>query len=139
MQRLFTVEEANATLPLVRRIVQDLVMHFARWKEIVREYELAASEMQTPEEAAKLTTLERRVQAAAAEIDGFGRELADLGIVVKDRSIGLIDFPAVLAGRMVWLCWRLDEPVVGYWHEWDEGFTGRQRLDPSWAQDESRT
>lgn len=131
MQKLFTVEEANATLPLVRRIVQDVVSQYARWEELARELERMASEMQTPEEALKLTQLERRVQVAAAEVESFQRELTSLGISLKDPRTGLVDFPAMFGSRMVWLCWIVSEPAVAHWHEWDAGFGGRQPLVPT--------
>jgi hypothetical protein len=56
------------------------------------------------------------------------RELRQLGIELKDHYIGLIDFPCRLNGREVYLCWRLGEADVAFWHELDAGFAGRQKL-----------
>jgi hypothetical protein len=53
------------------------------------------------------------------------------GVVIKDLGMGLIDFPAELQGRQVFLCWRPGEAEVGFWHEVDGGFAGRQPLDPA--------
>ncbi|HET9454735.1 MAG TPA: DUF2203 domain-containing protein, partial [Gemmatimonadaceae bacterium] len=64
----------------------------------------------------------------ARDIDAFEGELHRLGIVLKDRRLGLIDFPAVVEGRQVWLCWRLGEPSVQFYHELDAGFGGRKPL-----------
>ena len=55
--------------------------------------------------------------------------LTEVGIVVRDIDRGLIDFPAIIEGREVYLCWQLGEEEVGYWHELDAGFDGRQPLD----------
>ncbi len=54
--------------------------------------------------------------------------LDDWGIVLRDIQTGLIDFPALASGRQVWLCWRLGEDDVEWWHELETGFAARQRL-----------
>ena len=120
--KTFTVEDANRTLPLVSRIVQDIVTQHARWRERVERFELSS-----PPES---QLIEREVHELAAEIQGYVQELEQLGVEIKDYAMGLIDFPGELAGRRVWLCWRLGEPAVEYWHELDAGFLGRQRLTP---------
>jgi hypothetical protein len=63
-----------------------------------------------------------QMQAAVIEIDEWGIQLRDI-------QTGLVDFPALVSGRPVWLCWRLSEERVGWWHEVDEGFDGRQRIE----------
>ena len=55
--------------------------------------------------------------------------LAARGIRVKDPKQGLVDFPALRAGREVWLCWKVGEATVEFWHDLDAGFAGRQRID----------
>lgn len=62
-----------------------------------------------------------QMQASVARIDGWG-------ITLRDIDSGLIDFPALVTGRQVWLCWRLGEGDVDWWHELDVGFAGRRRL-----------
>ena len=123
---LFTVEQANRTLPLVRRIVADMVRTFAGWREKVRELELASASARADGEPP--ADLERAVQDFAAEIDGFERELHDLGVRVGDASLGVVDFPCEIGGRLVYLCWQLGEPAVQHWHEPDAGFAGRQPI-----------
>ena len=56
------------------------------------------------------------------------RELQRLGVEPKSATDGLVDFPSIVDGRMVYLCWRLGEPEVLYWHELDAGYRGRQSL-----------
>ena len=69
--------------------------------------------------------LEREIQSIASDIDQFQGELDALGIQLKDRRIGLIDFPSEMDGRRVLLCWRLGEPSVQYWHDLAAGFARR--------------
>jgi len=63
-----------------------------------------------------------QMQAAVAQIDGWGIQLRHI-------ESGLVDFPALVSGRPVWLCWRLGEPEIGWWHEVDQGFDSRRRLE----------
>ena len=140
---LFTVEQANRTLPLVRRIVEDIVREHRRWQEKILELELVASTTAAanvapaggaapqappapPDE--RVAAIERDAMAIARDIDAFERELEELGIALKDRRLGLIDFPGEIDGRKVWLCWRLGEPSVQHWHDLDAGYAGRQPL-----------
>ncbi len=132
--RFFTVEEANRTLPLVRRIVRDIVEgypQFQRERESYRELNLAPG----PE-------LQRRLESLTEAIDDYGdrlrsllRELDQVGCVVKDFQEGLVDFHSLYHGRPIVLCWKLDEERVAYWHELDAGFAGRQPITPEFAED----
>lgn len=56
------------------------------------------------------------------------RDIADLGIQVKDLDSGLVDFPHLREGEEVFLCWKLGEDTISYWHELDTGFSGRKLL-----------
>lgn len=131
MPPLYTVDQANRTLPLVRRIVEDIVINHQRWRERILELDLLASSVRADAPDARVTELEREAQTLARDIDAFEQELARLGIALKDRRLGLVDFPAELEGRQVWLCWRLGEPAVQYFHELDAGFGGRKPLAPA--------
>jgi hypothetical protein len=128
--QLFTVEQANRTLPLVVKIVEDVVRQHRRWRDAILELDLAASAATTDENRARTEALEHEGLALAREIDGYQRELEELGIQLKDRRLGLVDFPSEMAGRRVLLCWRLGEPEVQFWHEADAGYAARQPLFP---------
>jgi hypothetical protein len=135
-KRYYTPVQANAALPLVRAIVQDIV-DLAR---DVRERQerspaqpAAVSGRLSPaheEESEQGARELERSQERMAELVG---ELEDLGVELKDHNTGLIDFRSRLDGREVYLCWRLGEATVAFWHELDAGFAGRQKLklDPS--------
>jgi len=130
MEKTFTVEEANRTLPLVSKIVDDLVRGHRSWEDKVREFELATvgSSPERPDAIAEL--LQTEAQRLAVEIEGYIAELAELGVVCKGLDTGLVDFPGVRDGKRVYYCWMLGEPKVQYWHELDAGFVGRQRIEP---------
>jgi hypothetical protein len=128
--QLYTVDRANRTLPLVRRIVEDVVREHERWQDAVARLDLlTAANTDVPD--LRVAALEREVQAIARDIDAFQGELEALDIQLKDRRLGLVDFPTELDGRRVLLCWRLGESSVQYWHDEDAGYAGRQPLSPT--------
>jgi len=128
MTRVFTVEEANRTLPLVSRIVEDIVRDYARWKEKVDAFEVEVARTPRGETGSEALRLEQEAQVLAAEIERCVGELSELGIEFKGFDIGLVDFPGERDGRPVYLCWRLGEAQVDYWHDAETGFAGRQPL-----------
>src|SRR5580765_5356796 len=130
MEKIFTVEEANRTLPLVGRIVDDLVRDHARWEDKVREFELATVGASPDHPDAIADLLQIEAQRLARDIEGYIAELNDLGVVCKGMDTGLVDFRGQMDGREVYYCWKLGEPSVMYWHEIDAGFVGRQKLHP---------
>jgi hypothetical protein len=128
--QLFTVDHANRTLPLVRKIVEDIVREHRRWQEAIVELDaIVSTHAPLPNDAA--TALEREISRIARDLDALESELSALGIQLKDRRIGLIDFPSEMDGRRVLLCWRLGEPSVQFWHDEDAGYAGRQPLSPT--------
>lgn len=129
--QLFTVDHANRTLPLVRRIVEDIVREHRRWQEAIVELDLIVSGVRADLPDPRAVALEREIQAIAHDIDQFQGELEALGIQLKDRRIGLIDFPSEMDGRRVLLCWRLGEASVQFWHDEQTGYAGRQPLSPT--------
>jgi hypothetical protein len=128
MPATFTVEQANRALPLVRRIVEDLVRDHARWREMIAACDsLAASSDERSQ--ARAAELQREIQKIAGEIDSYLKELEAIGVQCKGEfDDGLVDFPARLGDRDVLLCWRIGEASVQFWHELDAGFAGRQPI-----------
>jgi hypothetical protein len=129
--KLFTVDLANRTLPLVTRIVEDIVSGNRRWQETIAELDVVSAEARSELPDPRLLALEKRARQLAEEISTFEAELEKLGIQLKDRRTGLIDFPSELEGRRVLLCWRLGEPSVQFWHDEHAGFAGRRPLSPT--------
>jgi hypothetical protein len=108
--------------------VEDIVRDYARWRERVDAFELAVVRTPRGETNPEAARLEADAQALAAEIDRYLAELGELGVEFKAFDVGLVDFPGERDGRPIYLCWRLGEPEVEYWHELDAGFAGRQPL-----------
>ena len=125
----FTPDEANRTLPLVRRIVQDIVDEYERWKDGLARFEAAVAQQHPGEaESSEAFALQRRVDDIAQRINSYIAELEQIGCVLKGFDDGLVDFRGQLDGRDVWFCWKLGEPEVSHWHEIDEGFRGRRPI-----------
>ena len=122
--KLFTVEEANALLPTLRELLDELSLH----RDALRE---------------KAPHLEPILQATVANGGGragseYGVEayrlhlavarIRELGVLLKDLDMGLLDFPHERGGRVVFLCWHPPEERIEYWHEIEAGYAGRRPL-----------
>ena len=125
---LFTLAEANALLPRLTPILSALQGRKAELDEVRRALAGLLPAMRGNGHGAEAADLEGRLQALAAEITAEVRQVAALGVEVKDLDQGLIDFPSLRDGRIVYLCWRLGEGPIAYWHEVDAGFAGRRPL-----------
>ena len=101
----FTRAQADALLPKVRPLLEDLQRRVAAYRR-------------------------RPTDPVAREIEALLREVAELGIEVKDPERGLIDFRTKMRGREVYLCWKLDDgDRVAFWHDIDSGFAGRKIIE----------
>jgi len=130
--RLFTVREAEATLPLVRRVVGDLLQAYPRWKELVARYELLSAPLRAEEgEPAEIRAVRDEAARIAERINAYLLELEEVGCVFKGFEAGLVDFYALKEDHLVFLCWRMGEAHITHWHEVDAGFSGRQPIDES--------
>jgi hypothetical protein len=130
-KKYFTVAEANARLPLVRAIVRD-IGDLAR---ALQERQERLARVQPPERQTLADAYREELEQAQADmardhdrLREYEQELRTLGVVLKDHFLGLVDFPARINGREVYLCWKLDEPEVAFWHELDAGFAGRKQI-----------
>jgi len=129
--RTFTVDQANATLPLVRAITKDLVGLSRQLTERrLQLAELVGGRSLRPGDpyADELLESKRENEKELARVQGFVDELLELGVEPKHALDGLIDFPSSLDGSPVYLCWKLGEPEVMYYHEWGAGYAGRKPL-----------
>lgn len=126
---VFTVELANRTLPLVRRIVADIVQEYPRWRDLVARYELLSAGAR-PEwgESLDMQRVHREIETLAERIESYRRELEQIGCQLKDAETGLVDFIGMHEGRPVCLCWKHGEDSVAHWHEIDAGAAGRQPI-----------
>jgi hypothetical protein len=127
--KTFTVEEADNALPLVRRIVADVVRSYRLLSEQAEAYKaLRTVEDRTSETEERLNDLKRSMGSFSEEIESFVAELSEIGCEMKDLKSGTVDFPSRMDDRRVYLCYQLGEDRVESWHEITEGFAGRKPL-----------
>lgn len=126
--RLFTVDEANGLLPELRPIVHRILNHLETLREksenVIRDEKLSPSSpelMKSLQQNAAIATLIQEVKCLVDEINAYG-------CICKGIEEGLVDFPCLLGGEIVFLCWRFGEESVGHWHRMEDGFAGRKPL-----------
>jgi hypothetical protein len=129
MPRYFTLAEANATLPLVRRIVADITARYPQWRDLVARYELVAAQAR-PDwgESAEQVRLRGEIETVARDIAAFLSELEQVGCLFKGFEQGLVDFYGQMDGRDILWCWRVGEERIEHWHELEDGFAGRKMV-----------
>jgi hypothetical protein len=143
MARFYDLDRANARIPELREILESLRSQLAeltRLRDAILERQSAVeaateagpagqgrpADDAEPDDELRLSRLRMQglidqMQAGVARIDA-------LGINLRDIPTGLIDFPALASGRQIWLCWRLGEDDVEWWHEVSTGFSDRRPL-----------
>lgn len=131
--RYFRLEECEPLLPEVERALRDAVFHRAEYQKADAELDgnmrrIRISGGARVDRGAHLATRARRDTSSASLKEALER-IEELGALVKDLDIGLIDFLSLYRGREVCLCWKLGEDKIGFWHGVDEGFRGRKAID----------
>jgi hypothetical protein len=126
--KLFTVNEANELLPTIRPLVEQILDNIRRLKivseSVIRRDQLdpeAPNLMELLREDDEISRLVEQVKNWVETINGHG-------CMCKGVEQGLVDFPCVLGSEVVYLCWQLGEPSVGFWHRIEDGFAGRKSL-----------
>lgn len=125
MPEYVSVEDANRTLPQVRRIVSDILATHRELVELIKEYGHLDPELESLK--VKREELEERMRELTDQVNRYIDELEKLGGLFKGFE-GLVDFYAILDGRPIFLCWKLGEDRIEWWHDLDAGCAGRQRL-----------
>lgn len=123
-RRFFSLQEADRALVLVRRVVADIVSRYGRLVDLQETIEAAqrgGAYDQVQAAQAELITVAEKIQACAEELD-------DVGVELRDWSVGVVDFPCRTGGREVCLCWRYGEDRVSHWHEADAGTDARKPI-----------
>jgi hypothetical protein len=116
--RRFTLEQANRTLPLVKRIVADIVRTHGEISQCQTRLETA--------KAAEHAAVQARLSNGLEHLQDYVDELTEIGCELKDFRLGLIDFIGRHDGRDVCLCWKLGEDRIFFWHDLKAGYAGRQ-------------
>ncbi len=123
--RHFTVKDANDLLPVLRPLMAELLDHRA---QIVQRRDAVAGILEDSISNVGSPDASRLVLEFMA-IERLLQQIRALGVEVKDVNVGLLDFPATIDGREVYLCWRFGEERVAYYHDLHTGYAGRRRLD----------
>jgi hypothetical protein len=122
MERVFTHAEATALLPALTELLTALrSAHEASLRQADEHEYHAVSSNGSAAAAIEASGPLQEAQRLSADIDG-------LGVILRDPATGLVDFASVRAGEPIYLCWRLGEDRVGFWHPRDTGFMGRLPL-----------
>ncbi|MGN6593788.1 MAG: DUF2203 domain-containing protein [Terriglobales bacterium] len=134
-ERTFTLGEAQQLLPALNGLLQTAMRAHRRVEEIDDELQtlishilLAGGVQVDPLHTAALKTERER---CAQQLEDAVREIAASGVQLKDLDEGLLDFPCLLNGRVVLLCWKQGERTIEHWHGTHEGFANRKPLDPT--------
>ncbi len=128
-RKIFTPAEANATLPLVSAIVSDLVDLSCELTERQQRLTLLMGDKAgNPRDPyhEELVQVQKDMEKETFRLREYVEELRSLGVEPKSGTEGLVDFPALLNGRKVYLCWKLGESRVLFWHDLEAGYVGRQ-------------
>ena len=133
MPRHFSLQEAEHQLPEVERALRDALIHKAEYEKAHQELESHTRRIRMLGGArvnpGPLIAVRSRRDTSAAALKEALERIEEIGAVVKDLDIGLIDFPTRFRGREVYRCWKLGEEGIAWWHGTDEGFAGRKAID----------
>jgi len=117
----YSAQEANELLPYLAPTLTELREKFIRASDLRAEVAREATENGGSSKRGRLQSTQERIAVLLAR-------LAEWEIELRDIEAGLIDFPAVVDGAPAWLCWKLGEPGVAYWHPTTSGFADRRPL-----------
>ncbi|HSK51951.1 MAG TPA: DUF2203 domain-containing protein [Clostridia bacterium] len=131
MTRFYDIDEANATVAELDPIVTVLAEQrdeLVRLRDHALARSAGASAPTEPLSDEELRLLRLRMQGLVDQMAAGVARIDQLGLTLRDIGSGLVDFPALVSGRQVWLCWRKGEATVDWWHDLDSGFSGRRPL-----------
>lgn len=123
--KYFTVEEANALLPMLEPLMEQLLNRRAKASRLAQQWGHLLSDYRSNVGSAELSALTQDFVAIERMID----QVQAYGVVIKDVNAGLLDFLSERNGRDVYLCWKYGEDKIEYYHELHTGFSGRQQVE----------
>ncbi len=137
--KVFTVKEANRVLPVVTQAVVEIrskALEIIRLQDRIGVLALIGGENPASPEHVEFGTRRQDLQGLVAEYNGRLEELQKIGCVLKDLNEGLVDFYGRKKNRLVFLCWKLGERRISFWHEIESGFSGRRPIRELQAEEE---
>jgi len=131
--RFFTLEEAQALMPRVKKLVALQLDRRAALEQLLAQLALRTGSppetiVENPDDADDVKALKRDILSRIEDYQRGWNELEDLGAVLKDAKTGLLDFYSKIEGKTVLLCWRHGEDQIEHYHDLDSGFAGRKPL-----------
>src|SRR5215472_3518402 len=133
MPRYFTLPQAQRLLVEVEPAVREAISSKAEFERVEAEWQSFANRVTflggIRVDHSQLSDLKRRRENTAARLKTLIETIQDHGCLVKDLDMGLLDFPTLFRGEEVYLCWKLGESGIGFWHGIQEGFRGRKPID----------
>ena len=139
MPRYFTLIEAEQMLPEVDRTLRDALFHKSEYQaadeELSRNTQRIRMAGGSRVNPGPLLAMRVRRDTSAAALKNIFERIEEIGVLVKDLDIGLIDFLTLYHGREVCLCWKLGEESIRFWHGTEEGFPGRKPIDDEFLHD----
>jgi hypothetical protein len=140
LSKTFTLSEAQTLLPVVEALLRRAQTAGARAAEVEREMQQLSQRIflsggmhvNVARAAKRRAEREKAVQESKATL----AEIDEIGVQVKDLAQGLLDFPCLMEGQTVLLCWKLGEKEIGFWHTEEDGFAGRKPLDARFGKTE---
>jgi len=129
--RFYSIDEANSSLPEVERILvalRDQRKELIQMRDRVLDATPDGDETPSAGAAEQIRLLRLGMQGLIDQMQAGVARLVEMDVTLRDIATGLIDFPALVAGRPIWLCWRLGEGDIANWHPHDEGYDSRQPL-----------
>lgn len=137
--KVFTIKEANKIIPLVSQTVIEIrakAMEIIQLQDRIGVLALIGGENVASPEHAEYVEQRKDLQELVAQYNGHLEELQKIGCVMKDLSEGLVDFYGRKKNRLVFLCWKLGEKRISYWHEIESGYSGRRPIRELQAEEE---
>jgi len=131
--KYFTIEEANNTLILVLPIVKDIVRKRRKMITIKKDIKIFQEKYDKNIFAEEVQKLSKNLKTISKEITYHLEELEMIGCYLKDFELGIVDFPSVLNGKVVFLCWMYGENEVNSWHKVTQGVETRERIEDKFA------
>lgn len=122
----YTIEQANALIPQVRAVLLQLAVEQRRLDASHAEMHRQLDANGDPASAAAAGRREAEVAEIREGMRTLLVHLGEIGVELRDMEMGLVDFPGERDGARVWLCWRLADPTVAFWHGTDEGYASRK-------------
>jgi hypothetical protein len=126
--KYYGIDEANERVVVLRPMLEQLRADRDRVAEVQSELQRGRETNGSAEHAEQLAEMEDELRGIVRRMQTTVGHIDSLGVTLRDISTGLIDFPALVMGRPIWLCWRLGEDDIAWWHEANTGFDSRQPL-----------